>query len=145
MHNINKANKKANKCKICGKEISFNRILCSNIQCSVQYKKIQRESKWENDGGFGDMLNMRTPREYLISKRGRKCEICGTEKWMDKDVPLLVDHINGDSSDNTFKNLRIICPNCDAQLPTYKAKNKGNGRRTILRREKNKEFRESFC
>lgn len=70
------------------------------------------------------MLNMRTPREYLIRKRGRKCEICGTEEWMGKDVPLLVDHINGNSSDNAFKNLRIICPNCDAQLPTYKSKNK---------------------
>ena len=118
--------------------------MCKNTQCSVEYRRIKRESKWENDGGFGDMLNMRTPREYLIRKRGRKCEICGTEKWMGKDVPLLVDHINGNSSDNDFKNLRIICPNCDAQLPTYKSKNKGNGRRTILRREKDKEFRKKF-
>ena len=90
------------------------------------------------------MLNMRTPRQYLIKKRGRKCEICGTEKWNGKDIPLLVDHINGNSSDNTFGNLRIICPNCDAQLPTYKSKNIGKGRRTLLRKLKNQEFRKEL-
>ena len=133
-----------NKCVICGKEIPSKRILCNNSRCFTEYRRKKTEAKWENNGGFGDMLNMRTPREYLIKKRGRKCEICGTEKWRGKEIPLLVDHINGNSSDNTFENLRIICPNCDAQLPTYKSKNRGNGRRTLLRREKNKELREKF-
>lgn len=87
------------------------------------------------------MLNLRTPREYLIRKRGYKCEICGNTKWNNQPIPLLVDHIDGNSSKNTFENLRIICPNCDAQLPTYKSKNRGNGRRTVLRREKNEEKR----
>lgn len=29
---------------------------------------------------------------------------------------------------NKRSNLRMICSNCDSQLPTYKSKNKGNGR-----------------
>ena len=29
---------------------------------------------------------------------------------------------------NIISNLRLVCPNCDSQLPTYKNRNKGNGR-----------------
>ena len=34
----------------------------------------------------------------------------------------------GNSSNNMRDNLRLVCPNCDSQLDTYKSKNKGNGR-----------------
>jgi len=39
-----------------------------------------------------------------------------------------MDYIDGNPENNDLKNLRMICPNCDAQLPTYKSKNKGKGR-----------------
>ena len=29
---------------------------------------------------------------------------------------------------NTVNNIELLCPNCHAQTPTYKGKNKGNGR-----------------
>lgn len=41
---------------------------------------------------------------------------------------LVLDHIDGNSTDNCRDNLRLVCPNCDSQLPTYKARNKGSGR-----------------
>lgn len=31
--------------------------------------------------------------------------------------------------DLRYRNLRLICPNCDSQLATYKARNRGSGRR----------------
>lgn len=43
-------------------------------------------------------------------------------------IPIVLDHINGDSTNWTLYNLRLICPNCDAQTNTYKGKNIGNGR-----------------
>jgi len=33
-----------------------------------------------------------------------------------------------------LKNLRLVCGNCDMLLPTYKSKNKGNGRHNRRKR-----------
>jgi len=54
-----------------------------------------------------------------------RCSICGQEPvWNGKPLTLHIDHINGDRSDNRLENLRIVCPHCDSQLPTYKGKNR---------------------
>ena len=58
-----------------------------------------------------------------------ECETCHTVNWQGQPVPLELDHINGDHFDNTFSNLRILCPNCHAQTPTNSGKNVGNYRR----------------
>lgn len=44
-------------------------------------------------------------------------------------IPLVIDHINGRSSDNRLENLRLVCGNCDMLLPTYKSKNKNSDRK----------------
>ena len=67
-------------------------------------------------------------KRYLIHKNGHRCEICGTEEWMDQPVPLVIDHKDGNSDNNEIENFQLVCCNCDAQLPTYKSKNK-NGRK----------------
>lgn len=53
-----------------------------------------------------------------------KCEICLLYEWNGKPIPIELDHINGDRTDNRIENLRIICPNCHAQTDTYRGKNK---------------------
>jgi hypothetical protein len=58
-----------------------------------------------------------------------KCACCGLgPEWHDKPMPLILDHIHGVNNDNRLENLRFVCSNCDSQLPTYKSKNRTNGR-----------------
>lgn len=69
-----------------------------------------------------------TRRKFLIKKSGRFCWICKNNKWNNEDIPLELDHIDGNHNNNLEQNLQVICPNCHALTPTYKNKNKGNGR-----------------
>ncbi|MCW2921142.1 MAG: endonuclease [Thermoleophilia bacterium] len=73
-------------------------------------------------------------RRYLLQKRGTRCEICGRDEWYGQPMPVIMDHIDGHAENNDLDNLRMICPNCDALLPTHKARNKGNGRHSRMER-----------
>lgn len=67
------------------------------------------------------------------------CEICGwAEVSDDGRLPLELDHVNGDHSDNRLENLRILCPNCHSLQPTHRGRNKTRrggetGRRPTLK------------
>lgn len=54
----------------------------------------------------------------------RRCEECGLQRWHGKDLPLALDHVNGDHTDNRPANLRILCPNCHALTDTWCARNR---------------------
>ncbi len=65
-------------------------------------------------------------REKIIKYYNWKleCNICKLDKWMDKPIPIEVDHINGIHDDNSIDNLQFLCPNCHSTTITYKGKNK---------------------
>jgi hypothetical protein len=68
-------------------------------------------------------------RRYILDDQGGLCAICATPaEWNDLPLVFVLDHIDGDASNNRRDNLRLICPNCDSQLATYKARNRGRGR-----------------
>jgi hypothetical protein len=52
----------------------------------------------------------------------RRCDWCGNTEWLGQPIPLELDHINGDQTDNRIENLRILCPNCHALTQTYRGK-----------------------
>jgi len=47
------------------------------------------------------------------------CEKCGIVEWQGKLIRFHLDHINGNHTDNTVENLRLLCPNCHSQTDTY--------------------------
>lgn len=63
-----------------------------------------------------------------LIKEGLKpemCELCGwNERSKDGRIPLELDHINGDHTDQRLNNLRVLCPNCHALQPTHRGLNK---------------------
>ncbi len=51
------------------------------------------------------------------------CESCGLHTWQGAPIPLELDHIDGDKTNNELTNLRILCPNCHAQTVYYRGRN----------------------
>ena len=68
-------------------------------------------------------------REYIGRFQQHRCAICHIRaEWQGRSLHLVLDHVDGNAENNCRDNLRLICPNCDSQLPTFKSRNKGNGR-----------------
>lgn len=115
-------------CLNCGGELKQSaRTYCSNT-CQHEYEWKLRKKEIEDTGSFPfnkrlNDTNRPIARRYLEETSGHKCSICGREMWNGEPIPLVTDHIDGDSTNHRVSNLRLVCPNCDALSDTYKNRN----------------------
>jgi hypothetical protein len=76
----------------------------------------------ENSKFDATHLKRRLIREGILENN---CSICSLgSPWEGKELVFIIDHINGIHSDNSLINLRLVCPNCNSQLPTFAGKNR---------------------
>lgn len=78
----------------------------------------------------GEISDRGTLGKLLRQLHGNKCQSCKNSEWLGQPLPLEVDHTSGDASDNRPANLRLVCPNCHSITPSWKGRNKGNGRKS---------------
>lgn len=67
----------------------------------------------------------------LIQNRGHKCEGCGLEEWQGHQIPLELEHTDGDNKNNTKENLKLLCCNCHALTPTWRGRNINSGKMKV--------------
>ena len=122
-------------CLNCGSLLNNNRNhkFCSNsCQRDYEYKlwieKYKQDNSIATNTKWGQIPQYL--RRYIFEKYQNKCCLCD---WSEVNpftntIPLEVDHIDGNSENNSEDNLRLICPNCHSLTSTYRGANRGNGR-----------------
>lgn len=61
-----------------------------------------------------------------------QCFVCKLTTWQGAAISLHLDHINGDRTDQRIENLRLLCPNCHSQTPTFGARNSKRKKRVAV-------------
>lgn len=52
------------------------------------------------------------------------CALCGMgPEWHGQPLVLVLDYIYGVADDYAAENLRLLCPNCNSQQPTFAGRN----------------------
>jgi 5-methylcytosine-specific restriction endonuclease McrA len=106
-------------CLRCEKSLSDSDSLYCSRQCSWDSQVLDH---WFKTGE----IKGSAVRDYLIAESNGACSECG---WamVNKStgqVPLQIDHIDGDRTNNWKDNLRVLCPNCHSLTPTFGALNR---------------------
>lgn len=104
--------------------------------CSEDCGKKQRYMDYFLDWYYGENVRRHNSvlREYLELMNGHRCSECGITHWLGYEIVFEVDHINGDSSNDSKENIRLMCRNCHSQTGTYAGLNYKKGRFSLSKK-----------
>lgn len=115
-------------CIRCGRAAPIgNTDYCSRA-CHIAHTQESILSDLASGVYAGRVIALKAIKRLLIRINGHACSICGISEWCGLPVPLVADHIDGRASNNALGNLRLVCANCDRQLPTFGSRNKNSDR-----------------
>lgn len=111
-------------CAECGTKLITrqNKFCSSDCRADYNFKKRMENNQPPPNAGSQAI------KRWLYKERGFGCEVCGLDEWMEQPIPIELHHIDGNSDNNSFDNLQLICPNWHALTDTYKTRNTGDGR-----------------
>jgi hypothetical protein len=112
----------------CDNVLTRQQVKFCSSKCAGDNKNLTKLQSWltgQWDGNTQHGLST-TVRNHLLKVGGYKCSACGwdTINLATGSCPLEINHINGNWLDNSASNLEVLCPNCHALTPNYKALNK---------------------
>jgi hypothetical protein len=122
-------------CENCGKPTKNRHSLafCGH-GCQFDYQYKMYIAGWingVNSGRSGKLGMSEHIRRFLYEKYDSKCSVCGWNKinTTTGKIPLEIEHIDGNYENCSEANLTLLCPNCHSLTPTFRALNKGHGRK----------------
>jgi predicted nucleic acid-binding Zn ribbon protein len=116
------------KCPVCGEEAKRTQLtFCSNSCQMIHQNKIRYETQkklWLS--GKYQSIKKGMLKRLVREKFGDKCTKCGWNEVhpVHGNIPVELHHKDGDWRNNHPNNLDLLCPNCHALTPTYRALNK---------------------
>lgn len=126
-------------CRECRSPLGLNARLYCSKKCEGEYRRKKTIQDWLDGKVFytSEYGVPQTIRRYLLELAGNKCsalDCCVPGGWSGVNPKsgksaLTIDHIDGDATNNTPTNLRVLCPNCHSLTPTFGALNIGVGTR----------------
>ena len=88
-------------------------------------------------------MNTQQRKKLLLKFKEYRCQLCSNEgNWLGTSLSLQIDHIDGNSSNDSISNLRFLCPNCHSQTHNYAGR---NAKKKVFNRPSKEEFNSLYA
>ena len=120
--------KKSKSAKKSVKVKEANKINANNPERIKKYKQKVKENRERKitqiiETPFEE-LSWSDKRIKIYHEQSCKCNNCKNDKWQGEDIPLELEHKDGNHFNDERNNLELLCPNCHALTDTWRGRNK---------------------